>query len=67
MQEYWKSTWMTFPATNQYAVLHPAEDGDGCMLKLPGFSRGKRVPLKYLSYTANLRQYLLIRITGHLS
>ena len=56
MPGYKKGTRMTFTVTNQDAVLYPSDAGDNCMLKLPGFSKGKRVPLKYLSSDANLRQ-----------
>lgn len=56
MPGYKKGTGTTFSVTNQDAVLYPAESGNGCMLKLPGFPKKKRIPLKYLSASANLRQ-----------
>lgn len=56
MPGYKKSKHILFTVTNQDAVLYPSDDEDTCLLKLPGYGRGSRFPLRYVSADMNLRQ-----------
>ena len=58
MPKYCRSDKKTFVVTNQDAVLYPSKDGTSgeCELKLPGFPRGHRFPLSYVSEKTKLCQ-----------
>ena len=55
MPKYCRLDKKTFKVTNQDAILYPAPDGKGCLLKLPNMTEN-RIPLSYLKDTADLRK-----------
>ena len=55
MPKYCRLDKKTFKVTNQDAILYPAPDGKGCLLKLPNMTEN-RIPLSYLKDTADLRE-----------
>ena len=55
MPKYCRLDKKTFKVTNQDAILYPAPDGKGCLLKLPNMTEN-RIPLSYLKDTAALRE-----------
>lgn len=59
MPGYCKTEHKTFSVTNQDAVIYPDYDKNGVLtgslLKLPGFRKNCRIPMNYISHTANLR------------